>query len=99
MSEQEKPKHGALHHFFQHVEISAVLTLMGIILLFSGAVVVTLIAPRYVDPTWTSPTSPYQVQMYEMADHNLYISQATSGGSTLQFVYHIQKGRYAFGIP
>ena len=68
MTEPEHPKHGALHNFFVRVEISAVLTLIGIILLFSGAVVVTLLAPRYVDPTWTSPTSPYQVQMYEMAD-------------------------------
>src|ERR1700690_3973184 len=78
-------------NMFYNIEKSAVITFIGIILLFSGAVGVTLIAPSYVDPTWTSPTSPYQVQMYEVSDPNLYISSSETRGSDLQFVYHLKK--------
>ncbi len=77
--------------FFYNIEKSAVITFIGIVLLFSGAVGVTLIAPSYVDPTWTSPTSPYQVQMYEVSDPNLYISSTETRGADLQFVYHLKK--------
>ena len=69
-------------------EKSAVITVIGVILLFSTAVIVTLIAPRYVDSTWTSPTSAYQVQMYEVADPHIYISRSMSGSSEIQYVYH-----------
>lgn len=78
------------HSFFHNLEKSAIVTLIGIILLFSTAVIVTLIAPTYVDPSWTSPSSAYQVQMYEVSDPNLYISTAVTGGSDLQFVYHLK---------
>jgi len=76
-------------NFFYNLEKSAVITVIGVILLFSGAVTVTLIAPSLVDPTWTQPTSSYQVQMYEVADPNTYISSSQKGGGDLQFVYHI----------
>ncbi len=78
-------------NFFLRIEKSAIITVIGIILLFSGAVIVTLIAPGYVDPTWTSPTSPYQVQMYEVSDPHLYISNSETYTSDLQFVYHLKK--------
>jgi len=77
--------------FLTKVEFSALLTVIGVILLFSGAVIVTLIAPRYIDPTWTSPSSAYQVQMYEISDPHLYIGTQNSHGQDLQFVYHIVK--------
>ncbi len=86
MSEPDKHHKG----FFHNLDLSAVLTLLGIIILFSTAIVVTLLAPRYVDPTWTAPSSAYQVQMYEVADPNFYISSATAGNPTLQFVYHLK---------
>ncbi len=76
---------------FYNIEKSAIVTFIGIVLLFSGAVGITLIAPSYVDPTWTSPTSPYQVQMYEVSDPNLYISSTETGSANLQFVYHLKK--------
>jgi cytochrome c oxidase cbb3-type subunit 2 len=76
---------------FYKIEKSAIVTFIGIVLLFSGAVGVTLIAPSYVDPTWTSPTSPYQVQMYEVSDPNLYISSTETSSSNLQFVYHLKR--------
>lgn len=76
--------------FFHNIDLSAVITVVGIILLFSTAIIVTLIAPRFVDPTWTEPTTPYQVQIYEVADPNLYISNSTL--SERQHVYHLQKG-------
>ncbi len=88
----DEQKHGWFSGFFHHIELSALITIIGIILLFSCAIVVTLLAPRYVDPTWTSPTSPYQVQMYESVDHSLYISKAQTGESTLQFVNYLKKG-------
>lgn len=73
------------------VELSAIATILGIILLFSGAVIVTLIAPGFVDPTWTQPTSRYQVQMYEIADPNIYFSSLRSDSTALQAVYHLKK--------
>lgn len=78
--------------FMHHLDMSAVLTVIGIILLFSTAIFVTLIAPSYVDPTWTSPSSTYQVQMHDVADPNYYISSSASSSSTLQAVYHLKAG-------
>lgn len=80
-----------LWHFFEGVELSGLLTIIGIVLLFSCSVIVILIAPTFVDKTWTSPSSSYQIQMYEVADPNFYIGKATSGSSELQFVYHLKK--------
>lgn len=77
-------------NFFYNIEKSAVVTFICIVLLFSGAVAVTLIAPSLVDPSWTNPTSTYQVQMYEVADPNIYISGSQKQGGDLQFVYHLQ---------
>lgn len=82
MSNQKNP--------FYSIEKSAILTIVGVLLLFSGAVLVTLITPTLVDPTWTQPTSDYQVQMYEVADPHLYISASQKSGGDLQFVYHLK---------
>lgn len=85
------PKHKkSISEFIHSLDMSAYLTVIGIILLFSTAVVVTLLAPRYVDPTWTSASSPYQVQMYEVSDPNYYISNSATGSSTLQAIYHLK---------
>ncbi len=73
------------------IEKSAIFTVVGIILLFSTAIIVTLIAPGYVDPTWIQPSSAYQVQMYEIHDPNLYISSLKSGSTELQSVYYIKE--------
>lgn len=78
--------------FLEKLDGSAILTVIGIILLFSSSVVVTLLAPSYVDPSWTEPTSAYQVQMYEVADPNIYISNEASGAGDLQMVYHLKEG-------
>lgn len=72
------------------VEISAILTVIGVIILFSASIIVVLIAPSYVDPSWTQPTTPYQVQMYEVSDPNVYISSTQKGRQELQFVYHLK---------
>lgn len=84
MSEQDED-------FMHKVDKSAVITIIGIILLFSSAVIVTLLAPRHIDSTWTQPTSTYQVQMYEVADPSLYISSLRSDSSELQSVYHLKR--------
>lgn len=87
------------HHGFVHnLDKSAIFTVIGIILLFSTAIGVTLLAPQYVDPTWTSPSSPYQVQMYEVSDPNFYISSEASGKTTLQAVYHIKANYTLLGF-
>lgn len=84
---------------FYKLEWSAVVTVIGIFILFSGAIAVTLIAPSYLDPSWIQPSSTYQKQMYEIADPNLYISGNTSnGGSELHFVYHVRKGFNLLGF-
>lgn len=80
------------NNFFYNIEKSAVITFIGIVLLFSGAVAITLIAPNMVDPTWTQPTSRYQVQVYEVADPHLYISASQKGGGDLQYVNHLKEG-------
>lgn len=77
-------------NLFYKIEWSAIATFIGIIVLFSTAIIVTLIAPSYLDPSWVSPSSVYQKQMYEVADPHLYISSNTGiRGSKLQFVYHL----------
>lgn len=95
MSSNDNNKNNNKHdpNFIHKLDASAIFTIIGIILLFSGAVAFTLIAPLY-DPSWTSPTNPYQVQMYEVSDPNLYISSAgiSVGRSEKQFVYHIKEG-------
>jgi cytochrome c oxidase cbb3-type subunit 2 len=80
------------HGFFHNIELSALLTIIGIIVLFSSAVIITLIAPRHMDPTWVTPTSPYQVQMYEIVDPNVYFSSVRSDSTDLQSVYHLKQG-------
>ncbi len=77
-------------NFFYKVEWSAWITVIGILLLFSSAVIVTLIAPPYMDSSWVQPTSQYQVQMYEIADPNIYISNLSNSSSELQSVYHLK---------
>ena len=87
-----EPKHKPAHtHFVHKLDGSAVLTIIGVILLFSTAIIVTLVAPRFVDSTWTSPSSPYQVQMYEVEDPNLYISSTSTRGTDLQYVHHLKQ--------
>ena len=89
MSESNQSPHSP---FVYKLEKSAIWMIIGIILLFSTSVIVTLIAPRYVDPTWTSPSTSYQVQMYEIEDPHVYISSAASKGADLQYVHHIKQG-------
>lgn len=86
MSKQDNNHPDTMHK----VEKSAILTVIGIILLFSTSIMVVLIAPRYVDPTWTSPTTPYQVQMYEVEDPFVYLSSAETEGRELQYVHHLK---------
>ncbi len=74
-----------------HIEKSAVVTIIGIMILFSFSIFIILLMPRHVDPTWSQPSSRYQVQMYEMADPNFYISSAPTGDYNHQFVYHLKK--------
>lgn len=86
-----KDKQPAHTHFVHKLDRSAILTIAGIIFLFSFSIMVVLVAPRHIDSTWTSPSSPYQVQMYEVADPNYYMSSASSGGHELQYVHHLKQ--------
>ncbi|MFV0339204.1 MAG: cbb3-type cytochrome c oxidase subunit II [Parachlamydiaceae bacterium] len=81
-----------IYHFVHNLDLSAYLTVIGIILLFSGSIIVTLIAPNYVDPTWTMPSSQYQKQMFERSDPHYYISSAGTGGQELHQVHHLKNG-------
>lgn len=78
--------------FFHRIELSAVITVVGVIALFSTAIGVVLIAPRFIDPSWVQPTSHFQVQMYEIADPNFYIARASNASDTLEYVHHLQAG-------
>ena len=78
--------------FMTKVHKSLLYTVIGIILLFSMAIIATLIAPQHIDPTWMQPSSYYQVQMYEVADPNFFISSETSGVRDLQYVQRLTNG-------
>ena len=73
------------------LEWSAIATVIGIVFLFATTILAVLVVPNYVDTSWTSPSSSYQKQMYEIADPNLYISSSNKNHSELQFVYHIKE--------
>lgn len=75
---------------WDNLDKSAIFTILGIILLFSASIMVVLIAPSYVDPTWTQPTSLYQVQMYEVSDPHIYFGTTYQGNTALQAVYHLK---------
>lgn len=74
------------------IEWSAMWTFVGVVVLFSSAIGVTLIAPKYIDPSWQQASSVYQVQMYEVSDPNVYFSTANPGRWGLQYVYHLKEG-------
>ncbi|MCB1135315.1 MAG: cytochrome oxidase, partial [Chlamydiia bacterium] len=74
------------------IDGSALMTCIGIILLFSSAVLVTLVAPNFLDPSWHEVSSPYQRQMYEVADPHIYISNSATGSDDIQLVYHLKEG-------
>lgn len=74
------------------IDASALLTIIAIILLFSTAIIATLIAPHYVDRSWTAPSSSYQLQMYEFQDPDTYISNVALGENDLQYVHHLKDG-------
>jgi len=74
--------------FLDKIDASAILTILGIVVLFSSAVIVTLIAPRYADKAWTQPSSYYQVQMYEVADPRIFFSSST--GKEFEYVHQIK---------
>lgn len=76
---------------FHNIEKSALFSIIGIIFLFSFSVIIILIMPRHVDPTWSQPSSRYQVQMYEIADPNFYVSSSPTGDYNHQYVYHLKR--------
>lgn len=90
----EQPIDNPHHSNFVHkLDRSAILTVIGIILLFSTSIITVMIAPMFIDDTWVLPSSPYQVQMYEVEDPNVYISSGspTGSGGDLQHVQHLKQ--------
>ncbi len=77
--------------FIFNLEKSAVFTLIGIILLFSFSIAIVLIAPLFVEQAWVQPTSLYQVQIYEVADPNFFISNTAGTSYDLQFVQRLKQ--------
>lgn len=97
MTENKEPSdhsqiHKDSHSFIHNIDRSALWMIIGVVLLFSSSIIVTLIAPRYIDASWTTPSSPYQVQMYEVEDPHLYLSSAATGGKEVQYVHHLKQG-------
>ena len=81
------------HPWYHRIEASAIVTFVGIILLFSTAIGTILIAPRYIDRSWIEPTSPFQKQMYEESDPHFYIGRSSLGVDGLEYVHHLAAGR------
>jgi cytochrome c oxidase cbb3-type subunit 2 len=73
-------------------EWSAILTVLGVLALFSTAIIVILWAPEHIDPSWKQASSPYQAQMYEISDPRVYMSTSSPRRWGLQTVYHMQEG-------
>lgn len=84
------PENKSPKDFMHRIEKSAIWTVIGIFLLFSTAIIVTLVGPIYIDQTWISPSSPYQVQMYEVEDPNIYIG-GISGVDELLHIQHLKQ--------
>ncbi len=80
-----------LWNYFGRLDKSAILTVIGVIILFSFSVIVVLISPSYIDPTWTSPSSAYQQQMYEVSDPHIYFGTTHKGSQALHAVYHLKQ--------
>lgn len=74
------------------VELSAVLSVIGIILLFLTSILVVLVAPQHVDKSWVEPTSSYQVQIYELADPNVFISGMRPDTQEVEVVNRLVSG-------
>lgn len=89
MSEDNKQHKG----FFHNIEKSAVITFIGIVLLFSTAILVIMVLPMFIDESWVTPSSPYMKQMYEIEDPSIFIgSAAPSGiGGDLQQVQQLKQ--------
>ncbi len=79
-------------HVTPKIERSAIYTMIGIALLFLSSILATVIAPNLIDPSWVEPSSHFQVQMYEVADPNLYAARALPGAPTLDYVHHLKQG-------
>lgn len=77
---------------FHKIEKSLLLTIIGVIFLFGLAILVVVVAPNYADETWIAPSCNYQVQMYEVADPNIYINAAAPHTEVLQYVRHLKEG-------
>ncbi len=77
---------------FHRIDKTAIGTVIGVIILFALSIGVTYVAPRYIDPSWTSPSSHYQVQMHTVADPHFYIATEEKGGRQLIFVHHLKAG-------
>lgn len=79
--------------FVFKLELSFIYTIIGILFLFSFSVGIVLLAPLWTEKSWISPTSDYQVQMYEVADPNFFISNAAGTTYDLQFVHRLIEGQ------
>lgn len=79
-------------NWIMNLDKSAIWTVVGICVLFSGAIGVTLWLPRFIERDWLEPVSSYQVQMYEKIDPQVYISGSSSGEGKLYVVYHLKEG-------
>lgn len=78
--------------FMHKVELSAFLSVLGILFLFSFSIAIVLVAPNYIDKSWTAPTSAYQVQMYEQIDPHVFISGNKAGLQNIEVVNQLVEG-------
>ena len=78
------------------VENSLKWSLIIVALFFTLSIVIVLISPRFIDASWMSPSSPYQVQMYEKLDPFIYISKASISEQDPRHVEHVYNQRDLF---
>lgn len=80
------------------IETSLKITIAIVLTFFIVSMTIVLISPRFIDESWMSPSSRYQVQMYERLDPVLYISNSASGNYELQHVQHVMNGKTLFAF-
>ena len=74
------------------IDRSAILTAIGVLLLFILSIAITVFAPYFIDPSWTQASSSYQYQMYTVADAHTYIGVPKGLQEKLEVVKHIKAG-------
>ncbi|MDA8773820.1 cbb3-type cytochrome c oxidase subunit II [Chlamydiia bacterium] len=81
-----------MRRFLHRLQSSIVVIIATIALIFSTALIVTVVIPQITSTQWRKPASDYQRQVYEIADNVTHMATIFPYGDVLQPVYRLKKG-------